>query len=167
MLLWGKNRQKDRIINNLEYAILTSMKAHRQHGIGSAEDDFWKTRIPFFTAQFPTYYTKHQKVWGKFHISDERYFNGSHGIIPLTQRTGHRTYIMMHPYVLEPKLTLTISLYTTPTPLACIPHRHHWPVYHTETIRRPRKCHWRNSWNGKKRRISRNARWQCASLVLS
>ena len=90
------------------------MKAHRQHGIGSAEDDFWKTRIPFFTAQFPTYYTKHQKVWGKFHISDERYFDGSHEIIPLTQRTGRRTYIMMHPYVLEPKLTLTIGLYNTP-----------------------------------------------------
>jgi hypothetical protein len=77
----------------------------------SAEDDFWTEHIQLFTAQFPTYYAKPQKVWGKFHASDERYFDGSHEIIPLAHRKGQRTYIMMHPYVLEPKLTFTVGLY--------------------------------------------------------
>jgi hypothetical protein len=82
--------------------------------ITTVEDDFWTERLPFFTARFPTYYRKPQKVRGRFHTSDERYFDGSHEIIPLTQRHGHRTYVMMHPYVLEPKLTFTIGLYPKP-----------------------------------------------------
>src|SRR6266699_543061 len=54
------------------------------------------------------------QVHGRFHTSDERYFDGSREIIPLTQRRGHRTYVMMHPYVREPKLTFTVGLYPKP-----------------------------------------------------
>ena len=69
---------------------------------------------PFFTAQFQTYYRKPQQVHGRVHTIDERYFDGSHEIISLTHRHGQRTYVMMHPYVLEPKLTLTVGLYSKP-----------------------------------------------------
>jgi len=82
--------------------------------IDTVNNDFWTERLPFFNAQFPAYYQKPQRVHGRFHISSERYFDGSHEIIPLTARHGQRTYIMMHPYVLEPKLTLTIGLYSNP-----------------------------------------------------
>jgi hypothetical protein len=85
-----------------------------QGRIDTVEDDFWTERLPFFTAQFPTYYRKPQQVHGRIHTSDERYFDGSREIIPLTERRGQRTYVMMHPYVLEPKLTLTIGLYNQP-----------------------------------------------------
>jgi hypothetical protein len=81
---------------------------------GAGEDEFWTEHLQLLTAQFPTYYTKPQKVWGKFHASDERYFDGSHEIIPLEHRRGQRTYVMMQPYVLEPKLTITVGLYPKP-----------------------------------------------------
>ena len=80
----------------------------------STEDEFWTERLPFFTAKFPTYYREPQQVHGRIHASDERYFDGSHEIIPLNHRHGQRTYVMMHPYVVEPKLTLTIGLYSNP-----------------------------------------------------
>ena len=82
--------------------------------IDTVEDDFWTERLPFFTAQFPTYYKKPQQVHGRVHTSDERYFDTRAEIIPLTQRRGHRTYILMHPYVLEPKQTFTVGLYDKP-----------------------------------------------------
>jgi hypothetical protein len=78
------------------------------------EEDFWTERLPFFTAQFPTYYRKPQQVHGRLHTSNESYFDGSHEIIPLTNRRGQRTYVMMHLYVLEPKLTFTVGLYSNP-----------------------------------------------------
>ena len=90
------------------------MKARQHENITLVEDDFWTHDIPLFTAQFPTYYTIPQKVWGKLHVSEERYFDGTHEIIPLAHRRGNRTYVMMHPYVFEPKLTLTIGLYNSP-----------------------------------------------------
>lgn len=77
-------------------------------------DDFWTAHVPFFTGQLPSYYTKPQKIWGRFHASDERYVSGEHEIVPATHRRGTRTYVMMQPYVLEPKLTLTVGLYRTP-----------------------------------------------------
>jgi hypothetical protein len=85
-----------------------------QGRIDTVEDDFWTERLLFFTAQFPSYYREPQQVHGRIHTSDERYFAGSHEIIPLSQRRGHRTYVMMHPYVREPKLTFTVGLYTKP-----------------------------------------------------
>jgi hypothetical protein len=86
------------------------VKKHEQEG----KDDFWSARHYLFTAKFPTYYTHPQKVWGRFHTSEERYFGTSSEIIPLEHKNGNKTYIMMHPYVREPKLTLTIGLYNKP-----------------------------------------------------
>ena len=34
-------------------------------------DDYWREKTQLFTAQFPVYYTKPQKVWGRFHIDEE------------------------------------------------------------------------------------------------
>jgi hypothetical protein len=90
------------------------MKAITQNRNSSIEEEFWTEHIQLFTAQFPTYFTKPQKAWGRFHKSVERYFDGSHEIIPLAHRSGQRTYVMMHPYVLEPKLTFTVGLYNKP-----------------------------------------------------
>jgi hypothetical protein len=87
------------------------MKEHEQEG----KDDFWTERTPLLRAQFPTYYTEPQKVWGRFHTSEEQY-HASLGeeIIPIKEKKGQRTYVMMQPYVREPKLTLTIGLYDKP-----------------------------------------------------
>lgn len=92
---------------NDEYARLTARKEHEQEG----KDDFWTERTPLLRAQFPTYYTKPQKVWGRFHTSEEQYNASSYEIIPINEKKGKRTYVMMQPYVLEPNLTLTIELY--------------------------------------------------------
>jgi hypothetical protein len=90
------------------------MKTAMYNRSSAVEDEFWTEHLQLFTAQFPSYSTKPQKVWGRFHISDERYFAVQQEIIPLTQRRGHRTYVMMQPYVLEPKLTITVGLYPKP-----------------------------------------------------
>jgi hypothetical protein len=66
------------------------------------------------TAQFPIYYTKPQKVWGRFHTSEERFTASRHEIIPISEKVGKRTYVMMQPYVLEPILTMTVGLYHKP-----------------------------------------------------
>jgi hypothetical protein len=78
------------------------------------EDDYWAEHIKFLTAQFPAYYTKPQKVWGRFHTSEERFTASRHEIIPLSEKAGRRTYVMMQPYVLEPQLTITVGLYNKP-----------------------------------------------------
>jgi hypothetical protein len=82
--------------------------------IDTVEDDFWTERLPFFTAQFPTYYRKPQRVHGRFHTSEETFESLRHEIIPISEKHGKRTYVMMHPYVVEPELTLTIGLYNQP-----------------------------------------------------
>ena len=78
------------------------------------EDDFWSARHYLFTAQFPTYYTKPQKVFERFHTSEERYFDSSHEIIPINNNKGTRTYVKMQPYVLEPIMAFTVGLYNKP-----------------------------------------------------
>src|SRR5262249_22060685 len=35
-------------------------------------------------------------------------------IIPIRKRQGTRTYVLMHPYVREPRLTLTVGVYNQP-----------------------------------------------------
>jgi hypothetical protein len=82
--------------------------------IATAEDEFWTELLPFFTAQFPTYYRKPQQVHGRFHTSDEHYTPWRREIIPLSARKGERTYVMMQPYVLQPELTFTARIYNTP-----------------------------------------------------
>ena len=74
-------------------------------------DDFWTDRIQLFTTQFPTYYTKPQTVWSRFHFSEETYSHRRHEIIPLKAKEGTQTYVMMHPFVLEPILTLSVGLF--------------------------------------------------------
>jgi len=111
MLIRGSYRQVEaREKRRPAYGIIPVMQGR----IDIVEDDFWTERLPFFPARFPTYSAKPEKVCGRFHTSDERYFDGSREIIPLTERRGQRTYVMMHPYVLEPKLTFTVGLYTKP-----------------------------------------------------
>jgi hypothetical protein len=90
------------------------MNANADEDFKIEEDDFWSTHIPFFTAQFPTSNTKPQKVWGRFHISEEKYVASSHEIIPIKEKKGNRTYVMMQPYVLEADLTITVGLYNKP-----------------------------------------------------
>ena len=85
-----------------------------QGQIDTVEDDFWTEHRELFTAQFPSYYTKPQKVRGRFHTSEEKYSASTHEIIPISEKHGKRTYVMMQPYVLEPKLTITVGLYTKP-----------------------------------------------------
>ena len=67
-------------------------------------EDFWTEQRPLFTAQFPAYYRSPQEGWGRFHTSQERYASLETEIIPLREKTGERTYILMHPYVHEPSL---------------------------------------------------------------
>jgi hypothetical protein len=90
------------------------MKTDTYDPKGAVEDDFWTERLQLLTAQFPTYYTKPQKVWGRFHTSEEDYFGAASEIVPLKHKKGRCTYIMMHPYVLEPILTFTVGLYKKP-----------------------------------------------------
>jgi hypothetical protein len=80
-------------------------------------DDFWTHDIPLFTGAFHYYRSKPRPVRGKIHTSEERYFD-KHEIIPMTTRKGRQTYVMMHPYVFEPKMILTIGLYKKPKPYA-------------------------------------------------
>jgi len=82
--------------------------------IEPVEDDFWTERRALFPAQFPTYYTTPEKVWGRLHTSEEQYESSRHEIIPISEKKGPRTYVMMQPYVREPKLTLAVGLYTNP-----------------------------------------------------
>jgi hypothetical protein len=86
-----------------------------QEEYSAPEDNFWTEHIQLFTAQFPTYYTKPQKVWSRYHSSDETYSHSWRSeIISLKKKEGNRTYVMMQPYVREPKLTLTVGLYNKP-----------------------------------------------------
>jgi hypothetical protein len=83
-------------------------------GYPAPVDDFWTIRLPIFTAQFPTYYTKPQKVWGRFHISEEQFIASKHEIIPITEKGGMCTYVMMQPYVRKPILTIPVGRYDKP-----------------------------------------------------
>jgi hypothetical protein len=96
--------------STLSYVIMAVMKGQ----IDLSEDDFWTERLPFFTAQLPSYYRKPQQVHGRFHISEEEYSPSRHEIIPLSERRGQRTHILMQPYVLQPELTFTVGLFNKP-----------------------------------------------------
>jgi hypothetical protein len=83
----------------LGYAILAGMKKGEHEPMSTpVEDDFWTARHYLFTAKFPTYYTQPQKVWGRFHTSEEQYHASlDEEIIPIKEKKGKRTYIMMQP----------------------------------------------------------------------
>src|ERR1044071_7219385 len=80
----------------------------------TVEDEFWTERIELFTAQFPTYPTSPQQVRGRVHTGQERYRGPRDEIIPIREQQGTRDYVLMHPYVREPKRTFTIGLSNTP-----------------------------------------------------
>lgn len=80
-------------------------------------DDFWTEHTRLFDGTFAYFDrsgTRKIPVWGKLHVSAERYFDASQEIVPITKRQGERVYVMLHPYVLQPKLTMTVGLYKHP-----------------------------------------------------
>jgi len=78
------------------------------------EDDYWTQDIPLFVGKFPYYRNQPRMVQGRIHLSEERYRAGYNEIIPLSEKTGARQYVSMHPYVLEPEVFITIGLYPKP-----------------------------------------------------
>jgi len=80
------------------------------------QDDFWTHDIFLFSGTFPRYQNKPRPVRGKIHTAEETYQLDSFelDIRPIDARKGSRTYVMMHPYVLEPILTFTVGLYNKP-----------------------------------------------------
>src|SRR3712207_3305716 len=73
-------------------------------------DPYWQEDIILFDGTFQYYRNKPHKVFGKFHFSDETYRHEKYEIIPLKTKKGTRTYVMMHAYVAEPNLQLTIAI---------------------------------------------------------
>ena len=65
-----------------------SMKTRIQKRITTLEDDYWTEHIQFFTAQFSSYDTKPQKVYGRIHISEEAFHASPHEIIPSSEKKG-------------------------------------------------------------------------------
>ncbi len=47
-------------------------------------------------------------------MAEEKYFGTASEIIPLTTRKGTCFYIMLHPYVFEPEIILTVGLHEKP-----------------------------------------------------
>ncbi len=80
-------------------------------------DDFWTHDAPLFVGTFPYYRNDPRMVQARLHISEEKFWYREHEIIPLNMKpgvTGKRTYVMMHPYVLEPELFMTVGMYPKP-----------------------------------------------------
>lgn len=73
-----------------------------------------------FRGAFATIETSPRPVRGKIHVSEEPYKldDFERDIRPMDTRKGTRIFIMMHPYVLEPILTLRVGLYDKPKPYA-------------------------------------------------
>lgn len=80
----------------------------------SSQDDFWTHETPLFHGSFRYYQNKSQPVRGKIHVSHERYSHLDHEIVPIAAPKGERTYIMLHPYVFEPEIILTVGLHENP-----------------------------------------------------
>ena len=80
------------------------------------QDDFWIHDAHLFQGNFRHYRNKPQPVRGKIHLSEERYHLEAYEreVEPLDTLSGTRTYVMMHPYVFEPNIILTVGLYNTP-----------------------------------------------------
>ncbi len=80
-------------------------------------DDFWTHDAPLFVGTFPYYRNDPRMVQARLHISDEKFWYDEFEIIPLNLKpgdTGQRTYVMMHPYILEPDVYMTVGLYPEP-----------------------------------------------------
>jgi len=73
-------------------------------------DTYWQEDIKLFTGIFHYYRNKPQPVRAKIHSSEEQYFNGEDEIISISPHKGKRTYVMIHPYIEEPNIILTIGI---------------------------------------------------------
>ena len=85
------------------------------------QDEFWNHDIALFDGVFSYYHNTPRPVRGKIHTSEEPYElmgKSEQDIRPLPTRHGTRTYTMLHPYVFEPILTLTVGLYKKPRQVA-------------------------------------------------
>ncbi len=85
------------------------------------QDDFWTYDAPLFDGEFAYYRNQPRPVRGKIHVSEEPYElmgTSEQDIRPIPTQRGRRTYIMLHPYVFEPILTLTVGLYKKPKRVA-------------------------------------------------
>jgi hypothetical protein len=74
------------------------------------DDPFWTHDTALFDGTFHYYQDKKLPVRGKLHVSEERYWNDKDDLIPLNHRRGTRSYVMMHPYVIEPKLIMMVAI---------------------------------------------------------
>src|SRR6266567_6432445 len=82
-----------------------------------ADDDYWTHDIPLFVGRFLYYRNAPRMVQARLHVSDEKFRYDKHEIIPLTMKpgtTGNRTYVNMHPYILEPEMFMTVGMYPKP-----------------------------------------------------
>src|SRR5438874_7912349 len=79
-------------------------------------DDFWTHDILLFSGSFSRYRNQIRPVRGKLHTSVEPYQLDTieQDVRPIPTLKGNRTYVMLHPYVLEPILTFTVGLYNKP-----------------------------------------------------
>ena len=85
------------------------LKSHEQ--FPGDHDDFWTYDIHLFQGDFRYYRNKQRPVRAKIHTAEEQYFGAASEIVSLKTRKGTCTYVMMHPYVLEPILTFAVGLY--------------------------------------------------------
>jgi hypothetical protein len=77
-------------------------------------DQFWTHDTILFAGTFHYYRNKKQQVRAKVHINEETYdFNNfGHRLETDSLKTtkGTRTYMLLHPYVREPNLMMTVAL---------------------------------------------------------
>lgn len=85
-------------------------------------DEYWTEQCFLFRGTFRYYHRVPRMVRGFVHTSDEPYAPEviEPDIVPITATRGTRTYIMIHPYVIERRLTLTVGLYSEPLPAGAI-----------------------------------------------
>jgi hypothetical protein len=114
----------------------------------STTDDFWTHDVALFRGSFAYYRNRMRDVRGKAHLSEEPYSHDSFDpeIVPITTRKGTRTYVMLHPYILDPIMQLTVRL--SPYPQS------------------PTEQHNRTGQGKRSRRHTTDPNRQCPSLVL-
>jgi hypothetical protein len=76
------------------------------------DDPFWSHDTLLFEGQFKYYRDKKQQVRGKIHLVGERYdFNNIGNHLErsyLNNRKGQRIYLLMHPYVVQPNIVMSM-----------------------------------------------------------
>jgi hypothetical protein len=91
------------------------------------DDPYWTHDTTLFDGAFRYYRGGKRPVRGKVHVSDERYdFRESgHGLERdlLTVASGKRIYVLMHPYVIEPDVLITVALSARPKRAADAPEK--------------------------------------------